>query len=150
MRDILRAGTGRHRQRKFGRARNIGAARSGKRESCAAGGDAAAGATQEAPMITLCIRYTIDPTKLADFAAYARGLAQPIERCGGKLVGYFLPTKFAGASNVALALIEFSNLATYEQYRQRLAEDRDHLDKFGQAERSGCILVEDRSFLQRA
>lgn len=31
-------------------------------------------------MLTLSIRYTIDPFKLADFEAYARGVAGPIER----------------------------------------------------------------------
>src|SRR5262245_42984204 len=48
-------------------------------------------------MLTLCIRYTLDPTKLADFETYARSAAAPIERCGGKMVGYFAPTKYAGA-----------------------------------------------------
>ena len=31
-------------------------------------------------MLTLCIRYTLDAAKLADFEAYAHGLAGPIER----------------------------------------------------------------------
>ena len=31
-------------------------------------------------MLTLCIRYTLDSTKLADFEAYARGVAGPSER----------------------------------------------------------------------
>ena len=38
-------------------------------------------------MLTLCIRYTLDATKLADFEAYARAVTGPIERCGGKVVG---------------------------------------------------------------
>ncbi len=62
-------------------------------------------------MITLCIRYTLDPSKVADFEAYVRGLAPPAERCGGKIAGYYLPTKFAGPTNVALALIDFPGLA---------------------------------------
>jgi hypothetical protein len=100
-------------------------------------------------MITLCIRYTLDPAKLADFAAYARGIAEPIARCGGKLVGYFAPTKFAGPTNIGLALIEFPSLAAYEQYREKLGADRDHLEKLSFAERTGSILVEDRTILQR-
>ena len=100
-------------------------------------------------MITLSIRYTLDPAKLGDFTAYARGIAEPVARCGGKLVGYFLPTKFAGPTNVGLALIEFPSLAAYEQYREKLATDPAHLDKLSLAERSGCILVEDRTILQR-
>jgi len=62
-------------------------------------------------MITLCIRYTIDIQKHADFEQYARNWPEPIRRCGGDLVGYFLPTKLAGATNLALALINFPNLA---------------------------------------
>jgi hypothetical protein len=50
-------------------------------------------------MLTLCIRYTLDAAKLADFEAYARAVVGPIERCGGKVVGYFAPTKFAGPTN---------------------------------------------------
>ena len=49
-------------------------------------------------MITLSIRYTLDAGKLADFAAYATDLQPAIERCGGTLQGYYLPTNFAGAS----------------------------------------------------
>ena len=74
-------------------------------------------------MITLCIRNTLNPTKLADFETYARALLGQIERCGGKLGGYYLPTKFAGPTNAALALIDFPSLAAYEQYRAKLAAD---------------------------
>lgn len=66
-------------------------------------------------MITLCIRYTLDAGRLADFEAYARSLAAPIERCGGKVVGYYAPTKFAGPTNIGLALIDFASLAAYER-----------------------------------
>jgi hypothetical protein len=101
-------------------------------------------------MLTLCIRYTLDSTKLADFEAYARGVAGPIERCGGKVVGYFAPTKFAGPTNVGLALIDFPSLAAYERYREALAADSEHADVARRAAQSGVILVEDRSFVQRA
>ena len=57
-------------------------------------------------MITVSIRYTIDASKWKDFEAYARRWPEPIRRCGGNLLGYFLPTKLAGATNFALALIE--------------------------------------------
>ncbi len=52
-------------------------------------------------MMTLCIRYTLDANKLADFEAYAQSLRKPIERCGGTFVGYYLPTKIAGPTNAA-------------------------------------------------
>src|SRR5438093_102162 len=70
-------------------------------------------------MITLCIRYTLEARKRSDFERYARGLTKSVPRCGGELVGYWLPTKFAGPTNVALALINFPDLAAYEQYRER-------------------------------
>ena len=100
-------------------------------------------------MLTLCIRYTLDPAKLADFEAYARAVVGPIERCGGKVVGYFAPTKFAGPTNVGLSLIDFPNLATYERYREALAADPEHVAVAQCAAQSGVILIEDRSFVQR-
>jgi len=100
-------------------------------------------------MLTLCIRYTLDAAKLADFEAYAHGVAGPIERCGGKVVGYFTPTKFAGPTNVGLSLIDFPSLAAYERYREALAADPEHTEVARRAAQSGVILVEDRSFMQR-
>ena len=100
-------------------------------------------------MITLCIRYTLNASKRADFEAYGRSLATPIERCGGKLIGYFSPTKLAGPTNIALALIDFASLAEYERYREALAIDPDHVEALRRAEQSGWLLVEDRSFMQR-
>jgi hypothetical protein len=101
-------------------------------------------------MITLCIRYTIDMHKLADFEQYARTWPEPIRRCGGDLVGYYAPTKIAGATNFALALINFASLAAYEKYREALMRDADAKANVEFAERSGCIWVEDRSIMQRA
>jgi hypothetical protein len=101
-------------------------------------------------MITLCIRYTIDANKLKDFADYARRWPEPMLRCGGKLVGYFLPTKLAGPTNFALALIDFPDLATYESYREALKTDSDAVANVAAMEASNCVLVEDRSFLQKA
>jgi NIPSNAP protein len=101
-------------------------------------------------MLTLCIRYTLDASKLAEFEAYARAVAGPIERCGGKVVGYFAPTKFAGATNIGLSLIDFPSLAAYERYREALAADPEHTAVAQRAAQSGVILVEDRSFVQRA
>jgi hypothetical protein len=100
-------------------------------------------------MITLSIRYTIDATKRSDFEQYARALGGIIPRCGGDLVGYWLPTKFAGPTNQALALINFASLAAYEQYRERLAKDNDNIDSVRRADESRCILIEDRAVLER-
>jgi uncharacterized protein (DUF1330 family) len=100
-------------------------------------------------MLTLCIRYTIDQHKLKDFAAYARRWPDPIKRCGGELVGYFAPTKLAGATNIAVALINFPDLAAYEKYRAALMKDPDAIANVAAADASKCILIEDRSFLER-
>ena len=99
-------------------------------------------------MIVLCIRYVIDPHKYRDFEEYARHWPEPVRRCGGELIGYYLPTKLAGPTNVALALIGFPDLAAYERYRQALMADGDATANIARAEKSGCILVEERSFLQ--
>lgn len=101
-------------------------------------------------MVTLCIRYTIDMHKLVDFEQYARNWPQPIRRCGGELVGYFLPTKISGPTNLAIALIDFPDLAAYERYREALMKDSEAKANVDAAEKAGCILVEDRSILQRA
>ena len=101
-------------------------------------------------MITLCIQYTIDMYKIEDFEQYARTWPEPIRRCGGELVGYFLPTKIAGPTNFALALINFPNLAAYEQYREALMRDSDANANVDFAAKSGCITIEDRSILRPA
>lgn len=100
-------------------------------------------------MITLCIRYEIDQKRHSDFEKYARARPEPIRRCGGDLIGYFLPTKFAGPTNTALALIAFPNLAAYEKYRDGLLKDRAAVENVAGVEKSGCILNEERSFLER-
>ena len=99
-------------------------------------------------MITLSIRYTIEARKRPDFDRYARSLTKIVPRCGGELVGYWLPTRFAGPTNQALALISFPSLAAYEQYRARLAGDPDNVEAIRLADESGCILVEDRTILE--
>jgi hypothetical protein len=99
-------------------------------------------------MISLCIRYTIDQNQYQNFEAYARAWPEPIKRCGGELIGYFLPTKLAGPTNTALALINFPNLDAYEKYRAALASDPDATANVAKIEKSGCILCEDRSFMQ--
>ncbi len=100
-------------------------------------------------MITLCIRYTLDATKVKDFEAYARRWPEPIKRCGGDLAGYFAPTKLAGPTNFALALIGFPDLAAYQRYREALMQDPEAVANVAAADAAKCILVEDRSFLQK-
>jgi hypothetical protein len=99
-------------------------------------------------MITCCIRYTLDPHRIADFERYAQTWPPIIARCGGALLGYFLPKE--GANNFALALIEFDSLAAYERYREALRADAEARENFEFAQRTQCIQVEDRCFMRRA
>jgi NIPSNAP protein len=85
-----------------------------------------------------------------EVSQYARIWPKPVQRCGGGFVGYFLPTKIAGPTNFALALIDFENVAAYEQYREALMREPDTIADVEFVENSGCIPVEDRSILQRA
>ena len=74
----------------------------------------------------------------------------PSSAAAERVVGYFAPTKFAGPTNVGLSLIDFPSLAADEWYREALAADSEHAEAARRAAQSGVILVEDRSFVQRA
>jgi hypothetical protein len=96
--------------------------------------------------VTCLIRYEIDPFQRDAFAEYARHWATVIPRCGGDLLGYFLPlegTNFAG-----WALISFESLAAYETYRARLRGDADGSANFAFAQAKRFILREERTFLE--
>ncbi len=100
-------------------------------------------------MITLAIRYTIDPNKLSDFKIYVDAELEPIRRSGGKIVGYFLPTDFSGPTNEALGLIDLPTLADYEQYRAALANDPEHKKNAARLEQSGAVVSMNRSIIRR-
>lgn len=65
------------------------------------------------------------------------------------MVGYYLPTKIAGATNLGYALINFSSLAAYVSYREALMKDEQALANLADADQSGCILIEERTILRR-
>jgi hypothetical protein len=96
--------------------------------------------------ITCLIRYQIDPFQRDVFEDYARAWGRIIPRCGGALIGYFLP--WEGTNDVAWALIGFDSLAAYEAYRARLRTDPEALANFALATTRRLILREERSFLQ--
>jgi hypothetical protein len=98
--------------------------------------------------VTCCIRYVIDPFQRAAFEDYARNWATIIPRCGGDLIGYFLPHE--GTNNIALALIGFDSLAGYEAYRARLKADPDGAANFLFAEEKRFIVSEERTSLRPA
>ena len=65
--------------------------------------------------ITCFIRYQIDPFQRDAFEGYAEAWGRIIPRCGGELIGDFLPHE--GSNDVAWGLIGFDNMAAYERYR---------------------------------
>ena len=93
------------------------------------------------------IRYEIDPFQRAKFEAYARAWLTLIPACGGALIGYFLPLE--GTNYEAHALIGFSSLAAYENYRACLRNDPECVANFEFAQRERFILKEERRFLQQ-
>ena len=97
--------------------------------------------------ITVFIRYQLDPFKRTMFEEYARRWFAIIPKCGGYLVGYWMPHE--GTNNIAFALISFQNLAAYERYRARLRGDADGMANFEFAEENKFILVEERTFLRK-
>lgn len=94
--------------------------------------------------ITCFIRYRIDPFQREAFKRYAEAWARVIPRCGGHLIGYFLPHE--GTNDEAWGLIAFPSLAAYEAYRQRLREDPEGRANFAFAQAQRFILQEWRSF----
>jgi hypothetical protein len=96
--------------------------------------------------ITCFIRYQIDPFQRAAFAEYAREWLAIIPRCGGRLVGYYLPHE--GTNDIAWGLIGFDALADYEAYRARLKADPEGRANFERARHGRFILREERSFLE--
>jgi NIPSNAP protein len=100
-------------------------------------------------LITLFLRYTIDPNKLSDIVKYATDEQVPIRESGGKILGYFMPTDFAGATNEAFGLIDFPSLAEYETYRAKLAAHPLHQDYVEVLESTGALLSIHRSIVQR-
>jgi len=96
-------------------------------------------------MITCIIRYQIDPFQRDVFKTYAENWGRIIPRCGGHLVGYFLPHE--GTNDVAWGLIAFDSLVAYETYRARLRSDSEALANFALAQSKRIILREERNFV---
>ena len=96
--------------------------------------------------ITCFIRYEIDPFQREAFRAYAEAWGRIIPRCGGHLLGYFLPSE--GTNYEAWGLIAFASLADYEAYRARLKADPEGRANFALAQEKRFILREERTFTQ--
>jgi hypothetical protein len=96
--------------------------------------------------ITVFIRYEIDPFQRTAFKEYAQNWGHIIPKCGGNLVGYFLPHE--GTNDIAWGLISFASLAEYEAYRARLKADPEGRANFAFAQEKRFILREQRTFLE--
>jgi NIPSNAP len=96
--------------------------------------------------ITCFIRYEIDPFQRDAFRRYAEAWGRIIPRCGGHLVGYFLPHE--GSNVEAWGLIRFDSLAAYEAYRARLKADPEGRANFQFAQAQRFIVREERRFAE--
>src|SRR5262245_39680155 len=102
---------------------------------------------RRAPMtMTGVIRYEIDPFQRDAFREYAEAWGRIIPRCGGHLVGYFLPHE--GSNVEAWGLIAFDSLAAYEAYRARIKADPEGRANFAFAQQCRFIAREERSFTE--
>ena len=96
--------------------------------------------------IVCIIRYQIDPFQRDAFQEYAENWGNIIPRCGGNLIGYFLPHE--GTNDVAWGLIAFDSLAAYEAYRTRLKSDTAAIENFNTAQTKRIIIREERNFVK--
>lgn len=94
--------------------------------------------------LTCFIRDQIDPFQREAFQTYAENWGRIIPRCGGHLLGYFLPSE--GTNDIAWGLIGFDSLAAYEAYRARLKTDAQGRENFAFAQKHRFILREERTF----
>ncbi|NVD70035.1 NIPSNAP family protein [Duganella sp. BJB1802] len=94
-------------------------------------------------MVTIYLRYVIDPYKLAEFEHYGKLWIPLVNRLGGRHHGYFMPSE--GANNIALALFSFPTLAAYEQYRSTSQTDAECQAAFRYADDTRCIVSYERS-----
>lgn len=96
--------------------------------------------------IVCIIRYEIDPFQRDAFRQYAQNWGRVIPRCGGELIGYFLP--WQGTNYVGWGLIAFDSLFAYEAYQARLRQDADGRKNFEFAQARRFILKEERNFVE--
>ena len=97
-------------------------------------------------IVTIYLRYVLNPSKLKEFEHYGKLWIPLVEKFGGKHHGYFMPSE--GANNIALALFTFESLAAYEAYRERSMQDAECQAASPYAEETGCILSYERIFFR--
>src|SRR5262245_1126873 len=97
--------------------------------------------------VSVFIRYRLDPFKKEQFESYASRWLEIIPKCGGDLVGYWLPHE--GTNDIAYGLISFASLADYEAYRARIKSDPAGVANFKAADEQRFVLAEERTFLRK-
>ncbi|MCX4658696.1 NIPSNAP family protein [Streptomyces uncialis] len=97
-------------------------------------------------MITIHLKYEIDPDRIDDFEEYGRRWVGLVNRFGGTHHGYFLPSE--GDSDIAYALFSFPDFARYERYRADSVTDPECVAAFELARRTKCIRRYERRFLR--
>ncbi len=97
--------------------------------------------------LTVFIHYRIDPFKRDAFEEYVRRWLTIIPKCGGNVLGYWMPHE--GTNNIAYGLISFESLAAYEAYRARIKADSEGKANFDFAQKEKFIHVEERTFLRQ-
>jgi hypothetical protein len=97
-------------------------------------------------MITCVVHYTIDPAQIEAFERFAREWMRLVDKHGGRHHGYFLPCE--GASDLALALFSFENLASYERYRALFGKDPEFIAADRIRDESRCVLRYERTFMR--
>jgi hypothetical protein len=112
------------------------------------GADALAqrGAARTGVQIACIIRYQIDPFQREGFRQHAQNLISAVPRCGGHLVGVFLPHE--GTTDVAWAMVVCDSFASYEAYKVRLMADPDILADAAVMQAKRIILREERNFVE--
>lgn len=97
-------------------------------------------------MITCVVDYVIDPTKISSFEQFAHRWMELVDQHGGRHHGYFMPGE--GASDKAIALFSFPNLAAYEEYRRLFGRDPEFIEADRIRDDSGCVLRYERTFMR--
>ena len=97
--------------------------------------------------VTCFIKYKLDPYKLSAFEAYAQVWLDVIPKCGGDLIGYWMPHE--GTNYEAFALVSFKSLADYETYRIELRKNSESVANFTRAQEEKFILEESRAWLRQ-
>ena len=92
------------------------------------------------------VRYRIDPQRRDAFGEHARRMGTALARCGGRVIGFFLP--YAGANDEAWAMVAFESLTACESCRARMTADPGARDAAASVRDARVILGEEWHVVQ--